>query len=463
MGKTDEHNDGQAVKDSVAVQQAIEKHFSHKRKQAEAELLAEDNDGKAENMKAYMRYKSLVEAGLIELKPGRLEVIRTCAKMVKYAVDAERTAKKQLYVETCQDRFCARCQRRKAIADAKCIMAVATGMMHLHNSRVLFMTLTIPSMADLKAGMAKLNEGYRRLMQYEALTNVVQGSIAKLEVTHNRKTGLFHPHLHVMLFVRPDYFDLKKDHYIPTEKLLELWRRACQDDSITQVNIQAVKRDTNSVMAAVVELAKYVAKSADYTASDEVFLKYYEALSDAKLLRYAGECLPLVNAYDHDCYGIFDRLMKRKRPDTKKFVDKLLLNWYYKGKGYSVNVEELTEAERKRLEQKPRAKKDFERDIAGTDKVLKKVLERYDNHRAKVKRMAKRPKAERTELEDLRLELARKERDSYARAKLRYRRKLEGLRLLGFLRGWLDEDGNLIKKRVIKSKAEVEAEPKPEP
>ncbi|WP_194472527.1 protein rep [Streptococcus suis] len=453
MGKTDQHDDVKDVKTSASVQQAIADHFAHQRKQAEAELFAEDTDGKAENMKAYMRYKSLVEAGLIAMKPMRLEVIRTCAQLVKYAVDAERTTKKQLYVETCQDRFCARCQRRKAIRDGKCIMAVATGMVHLHNSRIIFMTLTIPSMADLKSGIADLNEGYRRLMQYEDITNVVQGSIAKLEATHNRKTGLFHPHLHVMLFVRPDYFDLRKSHYISTEKLLELWRRACQDDSITQVHLQAVKRDTNSIMAAVAELAKYVAKSADYTASDEVFLKYYEALKDAKLLRYAGECLPLVNAYSFDNYGIFDRLMKRKRPDAKQFVEKLLLNWYYKGKSYGVNVEELTEAERKRLEQKPRAKKDFVRDLNGAEKLLAKLIERHDHHKEKVAKMtAKKRKSDRSELEEARLELARKERDGWSRAKLQCTRKVEGLRLLGLIRGWLDEDGNLISKRGIEPK-----------
>lgn len=96
------------------------------------------------------------------------------------------------------------------------------------------------------------------------------GYVRSLEVTYNDNTKEYHPHIHVLLMVKPTYFN-SKENYISQSDWTEMWEQSANLDYTPIVNIKAVKekvaRDDlksdfseNGIMKAVLETAKYPVK-----------------------------------------------------------------------------------------------------------------------------------------------------------------------------------------------------------
>ena len=421
----------------------------------EAELFQNDNDKKRDNVKVFMRYKELADQGKLALTERRLEHIKDCGRKVKYAVTAFRDAKRVMYDETCKDKFCPRCQELKAFRDTMKILAVSTVLKEREGLEPIFMTLTIPNVIDLKEGMNKLNEGFRKLMLYKAFKQF-GGWIAKLEVTRNEVSKTYHPHLHVLLFAPKSYFRKSNAGYLKQEELLKMWQRATKDKSINQVRLEAV-REGKGLMGVSLEMAKYVAKSKEFAVNNEVFLEFYSGLKFAKLVRYKGKCEEYAQAYEVDKYGVFNKLMNVNKPDLSEFVDKVVLSWHFKGEEYALNTKPLTADEKKHLKDltKTKTKKDFMRLLTATQNRVPRAmlkdaqeLDMLKEQRAKVKRLNadKRTSAARKAREDLRLETMERNRRSVRDEVNRESAKLRGLKLLGQIAEWLDDSGKPITK-----------------
>jgi len=135
--------------------------------------------------------------------------------------------------------------------------------------RWLFLTLTVknPPMAELRETLNRMNQAWQRLSQRQEWPAV--GWLRAVEVTKGQD-GNPHPHFHVMLAVKPSYYGKR---YIKQQRWLELWREAMHDDTITQVDIRAVKDKTGQgdLKAAIVETLKYAYKPED-TFNDSAFL-----------------------------------------------------------------------------------------------------------------------------------------------------------------------------------------------
>ena len=177
----------------------------------------------------------------------------------------------------CRDRLCPMCQWRRSY---KIFAQVSKVMDKIENEFVfLFLTLTVPNCSgnDLKKTIAQMQRAFNKLMNYSSVKKAVCGYFKALEVTINKNNGTFHPHFHVILCVDEDYFDSKKDKYISHDKWLDMWRKAMNNDTITQVDIRRVKpkeqiqegeKSVKSLGAAVAEVAKYSVKSSDYLKSN---------------------------------------------------------------------------------------------------------------------------------------------------------------------------------------------------
>lgn len=94
------------------------------------------------------------------------------------------------------------------------------------------------------------------------------GYLKATEVTVNQKDGSYNQHLHVLVFVKANYFSGKEDNYISQAELTEFWKKALKIDYTPVVNIKAVKtkatKEEKGVLGAVYETAKYPVKSIDY-------------------------------------------------------------------------------------------------------------------------------------------------------------------------------------------------------
>jgi hypothetical protein len=118
--------------------------------------------------------------------------------------------------------------------------------------------------SDLKGALDRLTIGFNRLMKYKAVAAAVKGFYRGIEVTHNLDTDMFHPHIHTILAVSPSYFTSR--YYLSHDKWLDLWRRAMQDESITQVDVRRLKGDVEHACA---EVAKYAVKPGEVLSFDD--------------------------------------------------------------------------------------------------------------------------------------------------------------------------------------------------
>lgn len=224
----------------------------------------------------------------------------------------------------CKQRLCPGCAWRASLQSAACVSAIAAKLVE-QKRIMLFVTLTVPNVgaSDLRQACLELSQAWLRMSKRKKYA-VWADSIRKLEITYNAKRNDFHPHLHMVIFVPRAYF--KGGRYISHDALLEDWRKATGNYSITQVDIRRC-RDKDTGSNAILEVAKYSAKAADFTQSEEIFDIFYSAMHHLRTMTYSGLCKALRADFDA---GRLDDMLPR---DTTRYVWRLVYQ-FYAGQGY---------------------------------------------------------------------------------------------------------------------------------
>lgn len=221
---------------------------------------------------------------------GRASRVRDCGSYLEFHVTE---SEKKLHLSNfCKDRLCPMCNWRRSL---KIFSQVSRVMDCLESQgyNFLFLTLTVKNCSsdDLPRTCQILFDGWRNLYHEKTVfRKSVLGSFRSLEVTRNKRTREFHPHLHVVLAVKPDYF---KHGYISQEQWAELWRSCCSLDYIPVIDIRRIKEDSRGLSGAVAEVAKYAVKSSDFL--DGTFSEcsayvssFLSALSGRRLCSFTG-------------------------------------------------------------------------------------------------------------------------------------------------------------------------------
>lgn len=197
--------------------------------------------------------------------------MRHCADRLTFGreADGHLTLKRASF---CRVRLCPMCQWRRSLKLGGQVRAVID---HLAASRAqqgrnpyayLLLTLTVPNCPGdrLGATLDALQAGWQRLQRLKAYKAAVKGSVRCVEITYNRTTDTYHPHIHALLAVLPSYRHNSRI-YIEHAAWLDMWRDCMRDPTITQVDI----RRTTGDAAAVAEVAKYATKSTDMLRPDD--------------------------------------------------------------------------------------------------------------------------------------------------------------------------------------------------
>ena len=314
------------------------------------DLLEDESTAKNANIKAYMFMK---KSKSISVSDTTLDRMHNCGKVVKYALDTVNEKKKLLYTETCESRFCARCQKMKSIKLGQKLFTLTNYLKVEKEYRFLFITLTVPNVSkdDLKEEIKEINKAIDKMTQRKKFQQF-KAYFTKLEITYNRKRNDYHPHIHLLVAVEKNYFDKSNKDYIKQEELLKHWQSAKNDYSITQVDIRALKdNNDDKLMKSILELSKYEAKSSDFAINQEVFETFYFALKGARMTRFNREYRTLGKLYDIDKYGIFEDY-QLEIDEYGEFTCKSISHWQFKTKEYLTNFENLTDAEKDFLKQK---------------------------------------------------------------------------------------------------------------
>lgn len=216
----------------------------------------------------------------------------------------------------CKQRLCSGCAWRSAVKSAQCISAIAQKLAD-EGLVMIFVTLTVPNVEGdrLRATVQHLGRSWLRLTKRNRYA-VWRDGVRKVEITYNAKTDTYHPHMHMVLFVRPGYF---ARNYISRAQLLEDWREVTGQPEITQVDIRRCKNlgTTNAIL----EVAKYSAKASDYTHSEEVLDTFYAALHHTRMLTYFGRCRDLRDQYECGKLSQYEEL------DTVRYTMRVVYIW----------------------------------------------------------------------------------------------------------------------------------------
>lgn len=156
-------------------------------------------------------------------------------------------------------------------------------------ARFLFLTLTVRNVKgeDLNKTITSLTQSFDRLFRRAKVKKNLLGYLRSIEVTHNEKEKTYHPHIHVLMMIRPSYF--KGGGYISQKEWGEMWSRSLKVDYYPIVDIRVVKQSYQGIEKAIVETAKYPVKPMNLDVTDkQVVDDLYQGLYRKRQLGFGG-------------------------------------------------------------------------------------------------------------------------------------------------------------------------------
>lgn len=185
----------------------------------------------------------------------------------------------------CRVRTCMVCSwRRSLMYKARAYKALPAVIGHYPTARYLFMTLTLKncSIGELKQSISHLNKSFNRLCRLKCWPAI--GYLKTVEVTRGKR-GDAHPHLHVLLMVKPSFFS---HGYIRKNEWCQLWKTAAKVDYVPIMDVQAIK-PKDSPLGLLAEIIKYQTKPNDLIFSDrQWFLEYTRQIRSTKAFALGG-------------------------------------------------------------------------------------------------------------------------------------------------------------------------------
>lgn len=197
-----------------------------------------------------------------DINPAKAKRIRECASWLSY-VRGDDGSMKLHDARFCRVRLCPICQWRRSLktfAQMSKVLDVAKAQGY----EFLFLTLTMRNVRaeELSKGLDRILLSFNKLMKYKRVKGAVKGFYRGCEVTHNQSEDTYHPHLHVVLAVKPSYF---KKVYISQADWAELWRKALGVEYTPIIDIRRCRGGAK----AIAEACKYAVKPSDIINVDD--------------------------------------------------------------------------------------------------------------------------------------------------------------------------------------------------
>lgn len=156
-------------------------------------------------------------------------------------------------------------------------------------ARWILLTLTVPNrpVNELRTQLKEMNEAWQRLIKRKEFKPVL-GWIRATEVTQEKtRKDHAHPHFHCLLLVPSSMLGGK--YYVKQSEWLDLWRSCMRDDSITSVDVRAIK---GGAMRGAVETLKafnYSMKVDELiTRTPDWILEYMEQVNKLRFIAAGG-------------------------------------------------------------------------------------------------------------------------------------------------------------------------------
>ena len=180
----------------------------------------------------------------------------------------------------CRERVCSVCAWRRQSK----FMAQMFPILEIigKSCEFLLVTLTMRNVAldELSSAIDTILHAYDKLLKRRKVKNSWLGKVRALEVTYNKSTQTFHPHIHIFVSVDRNYF-LNNELYISHGELSSMWGECLSAGYEPICDIRKVTEEKHGG----VETLKYTFKSTkDHTALEG----YYFKLKGRRLVSFSG-------------------------------------------------------------------------------------------------------------------------------------------------------------------------------
>ena len=250
------------------------------------------------NEKLFLLYEGARARELVRVSDGRMIDLKECANEVVFNIGDD-GRRKLARANFCRFRTCPMCCWRKSMKLYSQVSQITDTIMEREDgARFIFLTLTVRNVegAELRQKIERINKGWKYLTSKsqtfapaKKLKANLLGYLKALEITYNRKQDTYHPHIHAILEVSPEYFASK--NYIGRRAWAKLWAQAIKADYVPSVDVRAI--DTTS--KAVAEVAKYPVKMnsvlniKNKAKAEEVLATIHNATHNRRLLTFGGD------------------------------------------------------------------------------------------------------------------------------------------------------------------------------
>nr|WP_011140000.1 protein rep [Streptococcus thermophilus]CAD97600.1 replication protein [Streptococcus thermophilus] len=197
----------------------------------------------------------------LQYKKTFVERVVSCGDTLRFIQNQDGNLKLyQAYF--CKNKLCPMCNWRRSMKYSyQTSRIVDEAIKQEPKGRFLFLTLTVKNVEGkaLNSTISQLTKSFDRLFRRAKVKKNLLGYLRSVEVTHNENDNTYHPHIHVLMMVRPSYFQSKKD-YITQKEWSDMWSQSLKVDYTPMVDIRIVKEKGKGLRGAVLETAKYPTK-----------------------------------------------------------------------------------------------------------------------------------------------------------------------------------------------------------
>lgn len=228
---------------------------------------------KKENIKLVKAYEEMKNIN----KAVRL---RLCGKWLEYAVNGDNI--KLVKASSCHVRLCPICAWRRSLNVFRNLSAVYAEDRKQHKHIFLTLTQRNVKAEELEKEIQKISKGFSQLLRLKEVKEVVQGYTRCIEITYNKRTNTYHPHIHAILSVRKSY---GHKAYLPQKFFVEKWKFILGLDYIPIIDVRKIEQLNGKSVA---EIAKYSIKSVDYLENGADIEILDKVLDGKRLISYGG-------------------------------------------------------------------------------------------------------------------------------------------------------------------------------
>jgi len=190
--------------------------------------------------------------------------IRFCGSFLSFLTNLKTGEKKLHTADFCRERLCPMCQWRKSMKVFHQVSKVMDKAQDENKEIVpIFLTLTLKNCSgnDLSLTLDNVFKGWTLLWKQRKMERIGKGWFRALEVTYNKQSDTFHPHIHAILIVDKSYF--KGKDYMESAEWVQMWRTVLKLNYDPICDVRKVKNDKANYKA-IAEVAKYTLKDTDF-------------------------------------------------------------------------------------------------------------------------------------------------------------------------------------------------------